>query len=68
VKPAGDERPLIDSAIPVFGYKSPICIDRRHGIIRRGKLTDAAAHEDALNTKADAAVQHVVSGICRGCY
>ena len=46
-KSAKDGKPLIDIAIPVFGYKSHIAIDRRHGIIRRGKVTDAAAHDGA---------------------
>jgi IS5 family transposase len=36
-----------DIAIPVFGYKSHISIDRRHGFIRRHKVTDAAAHDGA---------------------
>ena len=36
-----------DIAIPFFGYKSHVSIDRRHGIIRRGKTTDAAAHDGA---------------------
>jgi transposase, IS5 family len=31
----------------VFGYKSRISIDRRHGIIRREIVTDAAAHDGA---------------------
>ena len=31
----------------VFGYKSHVSIDRRHGVIRRGKTTDAAAHDGA---------------------
>ncbi len=34
-----------DLAIPAFGYKSPIGIDRRHGFIRRHKVTGAAAHD-----------------------
>src|SRR5512134_350864 len=46
-KSAKDGKPLIDIAIPVFGYKSHIAIDRRHGIIRRGKVTNAAAHDGA---------------------
>jgi IS5 family transposase len=46
-KPADDGKSPIDIAIPVFGYKSHISIDRRHGIIRRGKVTDAAAHDGA---------------------
>ena len=36
-----------DLAIPTFGYKSHIGIDRRHGFIRRQKATDAAAHDGA---------------------
>ena len=46
-KPAADGTPRIDIAIPAFGYKSHISIDRRHGIIRRGTVTDAAAHDGA---------------------
>jgi IS5 family transposase len=46
-KPAEGGAPRVDIAIPVFGYKSHISIDRRHGIIRRGKVTDAAAHDGA---------------------
>ena len=44
---AGEDKPLIDIAIPAFGYKSHVSIDRRHGIIRRGLTTDAAAHDGA---------------------
>ena len=39
--------PQIDVAIPAFGYKSHFSIDRRHGVIRRAKVTDAAAHDGA---------------------
>ena len=46
-RPAADGTPQIDIAIPTFGYKSHISIDRRHGIIRRGLVTDAAAHDGA---------------------
>ena len=46
-KPAADGKPKTDIAIPVFGYKSHISIDRRHGLIRRGKVTNAAAHDGA---------------------
>ena len=46
-KPAADGAPQTDIAIPVFGYKSHISIDRRHGIIRCQKVTDAAAHDGA---------------------
>lgn len=43
--PDGTERP--DIAIPTFGYKAHISIDRRHGVIRRQLTTDAAAHDGA---------------------
>jgi len=46
-KPAADGKPQIDIAIPTFGYKSHISIDRRHGVIRRQIITDAAAHDGA---------------------
>jgi IS5 family transposase len=46
-KPREDGEPQIDIAIPFFGYKSHISIDRRHGIIRRARTTDAAAHDGA---------------------
>jgi len=36
-KPAADGKPHIDIAVPAFGYKSHISIDRRHGVIRRGR-------------------------------
>lgn len=32
-------------ATPVFGYKSHISTDRRHGFIRRWSVTDAARHD-----------------------
>ena len=36
-----------DIAVPHFGYKNHISIDRRYGIIRRQKVTDAAAYDGA---------------------
>ena len=35
----------MDIAIPAFGYKSHVSIDRMHGIIRRQIVTDAGAHD-----------------------
>jgi transposase, IS5 family len=32
-------------AVPVFGYKNHLEIDRRHGFFRRFAVTDAAAHD-----------------------
>jgi IS5 family transposase len=46
-RPGPDGKQQIDIAVPHFGYKSNISIDRRHGVIRRGKTTSAAAHDGA---------------------
>jgi hypothetical protein len=46
-KPKEDKDPQIDIAIPFYGYKSHVSIDRRHGLIRRSLVTDAAAHDGA---------------------
>ncbi len=46
-KPAENGSTPVDIAIPTFGYKSHISIDRRHGIIRRSIVSDAAAHDGA---------------------
>ena len=43
-----DGRPGIDIAIPSFGYKSSIAICRRHGFIRRGKVTDGARFDGRM--------------------
>ena len=37
----------IDIAIPMFGYKNRVGIDRRHGLIRTWVATDAARHDRA---------------------
>jgi len=42
-----DGTKLTDIAIPTFGYKNHVSIDRRHGIIRKHLTTDAAAHDGA---------------------
>lgn len=36
-----------DIAIPSFGYKDHIAIDRKHGLIRKWKVTDAARYDGA---------------------
>jgi transposase, IS5 family len=43
-KPREDDRPQVDLAIPQFGYQSHITADRRHRLIRKWRVTDAAAH------------------------
>lgn len=46
-KPDTSERMAEGLVIPAFGYKSHINIDRRHGLIRRWTVTNAAAHDGA---------------------
>ncbi len=46
-KPAADGSPRIDLAVPAFGYKNHVGIDRRHGLIRTWAATDAARHDGA---------------------
>jgi IS5 family transposase len=43
-KPKADGTAQVDIAVPAFGYQSHIAIDRRHGLIRRWAVTDAAAY------------------------
>jgi transposase, IS5 family len=46
--PRGEgEPPMVDLAIPAFGYQNHISADRRHRLIRRWLVTDAAAHAGA---------------------
>src|SRR4051812_691065 len=44
-KPKEDGVPQVDLAIPAFGYKNHIAIDRAHGLIRKWTATHAAAHD-----------------------
>lgn len=46
-KPREDAAPLVDLAIPAFGYKNHVSIDRHHGLIRLWTATDAAAFDGA---------------------
>jgi transposase, IS5 family len=60
-KPREDGRPQVDLAIPQFGYQNHLSADRRHRLIRRWQVTDAAAHAgsrlkdllDPSNTASD---------------
>lgn len=45
-KPDGSKH-AIDIAIPAFGYKNHVGIDRRHRLIRRWKTTDASRYDGA---------------------
>jgi IS5 family transposase len=40
-------RAVAEIAVPVFGYKNHLGIDRAHGFIRRFVVTDAARHDGA---------------------
>lgn len=46
-KARADGTKPIDIAIPAYGYKSHVSIDRMHGLIRRQITTDAARHDGA---------------------
>jgi transposase, IS5 family len=41
-------RSVAELAIPHFGYKNHVAIDRRHGFIRRFAVSDAARHDGAF--------------------
>ena len=43
-KPSEDGAKRVDLAIPAFGYKNHIGIDRAHGLIRTWAATDAPRH------------------------
>jgi transposase, IS5 family len=40
-----NRRQAVETAVPVFGYKSHVGIDRAHGLIRTWSVTHAAAHD-----------------------
>jgi IS5 family transposase len=46
-KPSDDGSPRLDLAVPAFGYKNHIGIDRRYGLIRTWVATDAARYDGA---------------------
>jgi IS5 family transposase len=50
-KPNQDGAARLDLAVPLFGYKNHIGIDRRHRLIRRWRVSDAARHDGALLPK-----------------
>src|SRR6202045_5333805 len=47
-KPSEAGMPRVDLAVPAFGYKNHLGIDRRHRLIRRWTVTDAARYDGAL--------------------
>jgi transposase, IS5 family len=46
-KPREDGKKQVDLAIPAFGYKNHIGIDRTHRLIRTWTVTDASRHDGA---------------------
>jgi len=46
-KARADGSKPVDIAIPIYGYKSHVSIDRMHGVIRRQIVTHAAQHDGA---------------------
>jgi hypothetical protein len=46
-KPAAAGAKRVEIAIPMFGCKNHVGIDRRHGLIRTSTATDAARHDGA---------------------
>ena len=46
--PSEDGAPRVDLAVPAFGYKNHVGIDRRHRLIRSWAATDASRHDGAL--------------------
>jgi IS5 family transposase len=47
-KPSEEGSSRVDLAVPAFGYKNHLGIDRRHRLIRRWTVTDAARYDGAL--------------------
>src|ERR1700751_1669806 len=43
--PGDGDKLQIEIAVPVFGYKNHVGIDREHGFLRRYSVTHAAAHD-----------------------
>ena len=57
-KPSADGAPRVDLAVPAFGYKNHLGIDRRHRLIRRWTVTDAARHDGGIAARADRQEQY----------
>lgn len=69
----GSKRQAVAIAVPVFGYKSHLGIDRAHGLIRTWTVTHAAAHDggqlgcllDPANTASGVPPPAPAGGPCR---
>jgi Transposase DDE domain len=61
--PGEGHKRQIEIAVPVFGYKNHIDIDREHGFLRRYSVTHAAAHDgDQLGAGLDR--DNTASDVC----
>jgi transposase, IS5 family len=58
-----DGRPMPDIAIPSFGYKAHTSIDRKHRLIRRWDVTDAAAHDGRMLRRGLLDPSNTASGV-----
>jgi len=56
-------RPLVDIAIPAFGYQNHVSIDRGFGFIRKWAATDAAAYEGARRREGLLDKNNTASGV-----
>lgn len=45
VRPGADHQRRVEIAVPVFGDKNHVGVDREHGFLRRYTITHAAAHD-----------------------
>jgi IS5 family transposase len=43
--PGADHQRQIEIAVPMFGYKNHVGVDREHGLLRRYTITHAAAYD-----------------------
>lgn len=46
-RPREDGAPQVDLAVPAFGYKNHVAVDRRYGLIRGWTASHAAIHDGA---------------------
>jgi IS5 family transposase len=68
--------PAVDLAIPAFGYKNHVSIDRGFGLIRNWTTTHAAAHDgarledvlDRTNTASDVWANNGSRAVSRNYY
>ena len=64
-KPGPDGKKRLDIAVPVFGCKTRIRIDRKHGIIRSRTVTSASAN-DGARLREGLVQRNFASGDARG--